>query len=204
MLPLLFDLFALLYAIQAVRTLVTLARNWRAFWDPLFTPQDARLAQEVGFFLFIPMGVFLHEVGHYVAAKMAGVQVLGFHYRLFWGYVSYRGPVPPLTDWWIALSGNLVSILFGLALLVVGYRARGLRLPLRYTLFYAGQIESVYALIGYPLLSFSGFVGDWVTIYDFRATPVVSTITLLAHLVTVLVLLTWWRGRARTTSAGGG
>lgn len=194
MLPLLFDLFALLYAIQAVRTIIRLARHWHAFWDPVFTPVDARLAQEAGFFLFIPIGVFLHEVGHYVTAKMVGVHVLGFHYRLFWGYVSYVGPVSPRAEWWIALSGNLVSILFGLALLAVGYWGRGLRLPLRYTLFYAGQVESVYALIAYPLLSFSGFVGDWVTIYDFGATPLLSTITLAAHVILVLILLTWWRG----------
>ncbi len=191
---LLFDLFALLYAVQAMRTLVTLARNWRAFWDPFFTPQDARLAQEVGFFLFIPVGVFLHEVGHYVTAKMAGAQVLGFHYRLFWGYVSYQGELSPLAHWWIALSGNLVSILFGLVLLAVGYRARRVRFPLRYTLFYAGQIESAFALIAYPLFSFSGlFEGDWVTIYDFATTPMLSTAALIIHLALVLGILTWWR-----------
>ena len=194
MLPLLFDLFALLYAIQSVRTVIALVRHWHAFWDPLFTPQDARLAQEVGFFLIIPIGVFLHEVGHYVAAQMVGARVLGFHYRLFWGYVSYEGYLTPLADWWIALSGNLVSVLFGLALLAAGYWGRRWRLPLRYTLLYAGQIESAFALIAYPLFSFSGvFEGDWVTIYNFNTTPVVSTLTLLVHLGLVLTLLTWWR-----------
>ncbi len=196
--PLLFDLFALLYAIQAVRTVIALVRRWHAFWDPLFTPEDARLAQEVGFFLIIPIGVFLHEGGHWVAARMVGARVLGFHYRLFWGYVSYEGYLSPLAHWWIALSGNLLSAIFGLALLAGGYWGRRQRLPLRYTLFYAGQIESVFSLIAYPLFSFSGFFeGDWVTIYDFGATPVASTLTLIVHLALVLVLLTWWRERGR-------
>ena len=194
MLPLLFDLFALLYAIQSVRTVMALVRHWRAFWDPLFTLQDARLAQEVGFFLFIPIGVFLHEGGHYLAAQMVGARVLGFHYRLFWGYVSYEGYLTPLADWWIALSGNLLSALFGLALLAAAYRGRRWRLPLRYTLLYAGQVQSVFALIAYPLFSFSGlFEGDWVTIYNFGATPIASTTPKWTMRVMVLGLLTWWR-----------
>ncbi len=196
----LFNLLSLLYGIQTIRVLITLKRRWTSFWDPTFTPADWRLAQELGVFVFIPIGVFWHEVGHWWAARQAGLTNVEFHYRLFWGYVAYAGTVPPLTEWWIALAGNIVSVAFGFALALWGYYGRTLPLPARYTLLYAGQVQTIYALVGYPLLSFAGFEGDWVTIYAFDRTPWLSTIALIGHLVLLFGSLTWWRTHVSTTS----
>lgn len=192
MIPLVFDLISVLYGIRALGVLITLLRHWSAFWDPVFTLEDARLAQEVGFFVLIPVGVFLHEVAHWVAARQAGALYTEFHYRLFWGYVAYVGPISPTEAWWIALSGNVVSVLFGIALVLIGYYGQGLGLPARYTLFYGGRVQTVYALVGYPLLSFAGFEGDWQTIYDFSRTPVLSAVTLVLHLGVLVASWIWW------------
>lgn len=201
---LLFDLVALLYGLQTIRVIVTLARRWAAFWDTLFTPEDARLAQEIGFFVFIPVGVFLHEVGHWVAARQAGAWHIEFHYRLFWGYVAYVGEMSPTEVWWIALSGNLVSVLFGVGLLLAGYYGRFCPFPARYTLLYGGRVQTVYALVGYPLLSFAGFEGDWQTIYAFQRTPVLSTLTLLVHIALLIGGITWWRRHVTPHEEAGG
>lgn len=190
---LLFTLISLVYTVQAVRVAYTLVRTWRQFWDDNFTPEEQRLAQQVGFFLIIPFGVLLHEFGHAVATWMVGGQVAKLRWFLFWGYVVPVGHFTPAQDWWIALSGNLVSVLFGFALLALGYWGRGWRRVLRYVLLDTGYFQTMYALVGYPLLSFIGFVGDWVIIYDFKRTPTLSALTGIVHLVVLLAVWAWWR-----------
>ncbi len=198
---LIFNLLSVIYALQTARVIYTLARRWTAFWDPVFTPADWRLAQELCVFVFIPVGVFFHEGGHWLAARQAGLMNLEFHYRLFWGYVAYTGAVSPTLNWWIALAGNVVSVLFGFILALWGYYGRTLPIPARYTLLYAGQVQTIYALIGYPLLSFAGFQGDWVTIYAFDRTPVLSTAALIAHLALLFGSVLWWRSRVSPTTS---
>ncbi len=191
--PLLFDLISFIYAINSVRVFIALVRSWRSFWDDKLTPQDRQLAQRVGFFLIIPFGVLLHEYGHAVATRMVGGEVVEFQWRLFWGYVRTAGSFTPAQDWWISLSGNVVSVLFGLVLVASGYWGRKLRRPLRYVLLDAGRFQVLYSLIGYPLLSFAGFIGDWVTIYDFDRTPLLSGVALAVHLLVLGGFWAWWR-----------
>lgn len=182
----LFDIISLLYAFLGVRALWTLAKNWRAFTDADLTASDRRLASDIAFFVFIPIGVFLHELGHVLATLQVGGQVVEFHYALFYGYVVPRGNFTPLQDWWIALSGNLVSVVFGfvpLALLPLTQKAW-----IKYTLLALARIQLGWALVGYPLLTLAGFHGDWLTIYD---TSWWLTIPLgIAHASLVLAL---WR-----------
>ncbi len=189
---LLFTLLSLVYTLQAIRVAFRLAHTWHDFWDDRFTPEEQQLAQQVGFFLIIPFGVLLHEFGHAVATWMVGGQVAKLRWFLFWGYVEPVGTFTPAQQWWIALSGNLVSVLFGFALLAPGYRGRGWRRVIRYLLLETGYFQTMYALVGYPLLSFIGFVGDWVVIYDFKHTPVLSALTALVHLAVLLAVWAWW------------
>src|SRR5512142_3503694 len=113
----LFDLLSLFYVFVGARALLSLRRNWREFTDDELTGFDRRLAGELAFFVFIPIGVLFHELGHAVATYQVGGTVDwlhgGFHYALFWGYVIPEGEFSVLQDWWIALSGNLVSVLYG-------------------------------------------------------------------------------------------
>ncbi len=190
-----FDLISVLYALAGVSTLVQFIRSWRTFWDEDFTPQEQRLAQSVGFFLIIPIGVLFHEYGHLVATRMVGGRVVEFQWRFFWGYVVPVGHFTPAQDWWIALSGNLISVIFGWVLLAVGYKGRALHRVLRFLLLKTGYFQAMYALVGYPVLSLLGFVGDWIVIYDFRRTPLLSGITAVFHVLLLLGLWRWWNSR---------
>ena len=164
----LFDFISILYILRSVAVLVQLARNWRQFWDADVTRADRQLANQAAFFLLIPLGVFLHEGGHAVATWSVGGTVVDFQWHVFWGYIQPAGNFTALQDWWIALSGNLVSIALGLLPLplLVGVR-RGIWAEILES--FARQ-QLLYALLWYPAFTFFGF-GDWVTIYDFRIAP---------------------------------
>ena len=193
-----FDLFSLFYLFRGALVVVQLVRNWRAFWDADITRADRQLANNLAVFVLIPLGVFLHEGGHAVATWQVGGEVVEFQWRVFWGYIIPAGEFTRLEYWWIALSGNLVSIALGLAalplLLVV---RRGIWAEIIES--FAKQ-QSFYALVWYPALSaFTGF-GDWVAIYDFSIAPW-AHIMLGAHLA-LLGGLFWldrsaWAARLR-------
>jgi tetratricopeptide (TPR) repeat protein len=186
----LFDLISLLYLFRSLQAVLRLVRSWRAFWDADVTGPDRRLANELAFYVFIPLGVFLHEAGHALATWQVGGRVLEFQWRVFWGYIVPVGSFTPLQEWWIALSGNLVSIALGLLPLALLLLVR--------TGIWAELLESIarqqllYALIWYPAFTFLGF-GDWVTIYDFRVAPY-AQIMLVAHLGLLGGL--WWLNRS--------
>ncbi len=163
----LFDLLSLFYAFLGLRAIWTLAQNWRAFTDAELTPFDRRLANEIAFFVFVPIGVFLHELGHAAATYQVGGTIDwfggGFHYALFYGYVIPLGRFTLLQDWWIALSGNLVSVLYGfIPLVFLRFTSKAW---IQYTILSFARIQLGWSLVGYPLLTFAGFEGDWTTIY---------------------------------------
>ncbi len=165
--PTLFDLLSLFYVVIGARALWNLAKNWRAFTNGTLTAADKRLASDLAFFVFIPIGVLLHELGHAAATYQVGGTLDwlggGFHYALFWGYVIPRGEFTPLQDWWIALSGNVVSVLYGfLPLVLLPFAHKTWQ---KYTLLTWARIQLGWSLVGYPLLTFAGFEGDWTTIY---------------------------------------
>jgi len=163
----LFDLLSLFYVFIGARAVWTLAQNWRAFTDDQLTAFDRSLASQIAFFVFIPIGVFLHELGHAAATYQVGGTVDwlhgGFHYALFWGYIIPIGRFTPLQDWWIALSGNLVSVVFGfLPLVLIPFTRKSW---IKYTIIQFARIQLGWSLVGYPLITFAGFEGDWTTIY---------------------------------------
>ncbi len=163
----LFDLLSLFYVFLGARAVWTLVKNWRAFTDDALTPFDRQLASQIAFFVFIPIGVFFHELGHAVATYQVGGTVNwfggGFHYALFYGYVIPEGRFTALQDWWIALSGNLVSVIYGfLPLIFLRFTHKAW---IKYTILTFARIQLGWSLVGYPLLTFAGFEGDWTTIY---------------------------------------
>ncbi len=172
-----FDLLSIFYVLLGLRAIWTAARNWRAFSDEQLTAPDRHLARELAFFIFVPIGVFLHEVGHALATIQVGGQVVGFHYAFFYGYVVPRGNFTELQDWWIALSGNLISI--GLGLLAIPLAVALPKTWQKYTALAFARWQLGWSLIGYPLLTLAGFQGDWITIYGsipiFIAAPLFVT-----------------------------
>jgi Flp pilus assembly protein TadD len=164
-----FDIISVLYSLNSLRVLWRLLRNWRAFWDDDVTPADRSLANNLAFFVLIPLGVFLHEAGHALATWQVGGQVVDFQWRVFWGYILPQGNFTPLQDWWISFSGPLVSILIGL--LPIPLLPRLGRSVWGVLLYAFIRQEIFYALLWYPVISVMGFGGDWIRIYDFSVMP---------------------------------
>lgn len=185
-----FDIISVLYASVTVVALWQLIKNWHSFWDDFVSPRDWHLAAMLAVFVFIPIGVFLHELGHAAAIWMLGGTVGDFEWRVFWGYVVPLGSFTAVEYWWIALSGNLVSIFLGL-LAILGF-ARLNKPILRVVLLFFAQFQLIFALLIYPVFSFTGFSGDWVRIYDFSVTPY-AQITLVLHILLLYVVWHFFR-----------
>ena len=193
------DLVSVLYGIGALFTIAVLVRRGRGFWRDPVAPRDRQVTWAVGFFLVIAVGVFLHELGHALATWSVGGQVQQLSWRVYWGFVVPAGDFAPLEGWWISLAGNLVGFLLGVALLALAPRWGRVRPALGRVLLVAGQLEIVFTLIVYPLMTLGGyFASDWRTIYDFGATPVASTLTLAVH---VGLLVALWLSRERLREA---
>ena len=163
--------------IAAGVTLYDIARHRRVFFDDNITPQDRQRVARLALFVLIPLGVLLHEVGHALAVWQQGAQVLEFNWSYLSGYVAWRGSVTDLGLWWIAFSGNLVSILLG----AVGLAVFLLPLPAlaRYVALTFARFEWFTSLLYYPFLSLAGIHGDWVTIYGVPSWPVRLGIAIL-------------------------
>ncbi|MDQ3980385.1 MAG: M50 family metallopeptidase, partial [Actinomycetota bacterium] len=187
----------LILGAAALFTAIALVRSWRTFWDAKFTASDRRLAMQVGMFLVPPVVVLLHELGHVAAVRMVGARVLAFRYGLFEGSVTVGGRLTPYENWFVALSGNVVSLACGLVMVAAGMVGRRWRTPLRYLLVVAGLIELVFTLVGYPLLSLTSSFGDWVVVYDLRRTPALSWTAAAVHVALLVGLRHWWRRRGR-------
>ena len=176
---------AIIYGIISIDTILRLSNNWRSFWDDKVTAKDRFLIERVAVFILIPLGVLFHELGHALATLQVGGEVREFQWRVVWGYVIAVGNFLPVESWWIAFSGNLVSIALGfLAILAIPLVKKTVLKQLFYTF---SQAQLVYSLIAYPIFSFTTFRGDWLKIYDFSVKPY-AQITLAIHLFLVFTL----------------
>lgn len=159
----LFDLISVLYALMGLRTLATAWQNRRALTDAELTAPDRAILSQLAFFVLVPPGVLMHELGHALATLQLGGHVAEFHFALFYGYIVPVGSFSALGEWWIALSGNLVSIVYGLLALPLLFVVRAAWQ--KYLLLAFARVQLTWALIGYPLFTLLGF-GDWTTIYN--------------------------------------
>ncbi|MEW6181757.1 MAG: hypothetical protein AB1500_01080 [Bacillota bacterium] len=184
--PLSFDIISVVYGLISINTILRLIKNRRAFRDDTVTAEDRDLAVRIAVFLLVPAGVLLHELGHALATWQLGGRVIEFQWRVFWGYIIPAGNFSPLEDWWISLSGNIVSIALGLVVIPLIPFVR--KQILKHLLYVFANCQLVYALIFYPIFSFSGFEGDWARIYDFSLKPY-AQLTFAAH---ILLLLALW------------
>lgn len=189
----------LILGFGAVLSLIALIRGWREFVDDDFTTADRRVATQVSVFLVPPIVVLLHELGHAAATIAVGAEVGGIHYGLFEGSVTVLGELTSVEHWFIALSGNLVSGVVAVGMILAGAWGTGLRRPFRYLLVLGGAFEVLFSLVGYPLLSLTARFGDWLVIYDFDATPGLSLATAVAHGLLLYGMWRWWKGGLRRT-----
>ncbi len=182
-----FSSLAWLSILGAGFTLYQLSKSWRTFWNDELSAQDRQLAVGVAFFMLVPVGVLLHELGHMVAAWTTNSQVLGLHYFVYWGYVEYIPATnSPLLEWYVSLAGNFVSYALGIICLAAAIYATRLKEVVRVMLAQLGVLEMAQTLVLYPLISIDpAFDGDWDTIYSFRA-PFASGLTLAVHIVSLV------------------
>jgi hypothetical protein len=171
------DLLSLLYLIAAVYTLWQLPSRWRALTDETYTADDRNLANRVGFLLLTPIGVLIHELSHMTAATLLGARDVSLSFRFYWGYVSYRGQLPPESEWVIASVGPASSLLLGL---VVGYAALRLRQPWRDVGMSFAHTTILLVLVLYPGMSVIDQVGDFRWIYSAN-TPTLSVVAGVVH-----------------------
>jgi hypothetical protein len=171
------DLLSVLYVAVALYTLWQLPGRWRALVDDTYTEEDRNLASRIGFLLLTPLGVLIHELAHMAAATALGGRDISLSYRVYWGYVQYRGQVGPAAEWVIASAGPGASLLLGL---VVGYAALRLRQPWRDVGMSFAHATLLLDLVLYPGMSLVDGVGDFRWIYSPR-TPTLSIIAGVIH-----------------------
>ena len=182
-----FDFVAILYTFVSLDTLWRLWKSWPSFWDDRVSRYDHFLAQRVAIFLLVPLGVLLHEIGHSLATWQVGGEVVEFQWRVFWGYIIPRGSFTDPEIWWIAFSGNLVSILWGLIAIPSIVLTR--KQILKEMLYLFALFELTHALLFYPIFSWVAVQGDWLTIYDFSIWPY-AQLMLVVH--GLLLAGLWW------------
>lgn len=187
-----FTILSIILSLVAIRVLVTTVRDRKQLFDRDFTPQDRQRLSEAAFFLLLPISVLLHEVGHAVTVLAFGGQVVDFGYYLFFGYVQPQGFFTPSQVFWIAFSGNLVSIVLGLIAIAVPLLRR-LSPPVTYMLFVFGAIDLANSLVFYPALDFFAHLeGDWSQIYTWN-TPVLSGGLAVIHIALIAAGLIAWK-----------
>jgi hypothetical protein len=174
-----FIIISLLNVYYAIRIGGNIRSRWSEFQTEPLMPWQKQLIDRADFFLGLPLGVIVHELAHAVAIWLFGGQVVDAGYGFYWGYVVPDRFFAAPQEWFISLAGTIGSLVYGIVVWLLLRRVRhssyqyfGLRV-LRVTL--------IYSLIFYPVFTLVTFVGDWKTIYDFNATPLLSGITLVVH-----------------------
>ena len=186
-----FNLFALLYLVRGLQILVTIGREWVSLRQEPLTPAKKQLADQAAFFIAVPPGVILHELFHALATWLVGGRIVDFGYGFFWGYVAPAGDFTPGQHWFIAIAGTVGSLLYG-GVIWLAFR-RSQASSFRYFGLRAFRFQIYFALLYYPLLTIfiaGTGVSDWLTIYNFRLTPILSGVTAVIH-ATFLYL--FWR-----------
>ncbi len=188
LLTIVFNLLALLYIGRAVQLAIQIVRRWNELRQEPLTGAKQQLAEQAAFFVAVPPAVLVHELAHAVAVWLFGGQVVEFGYRVFWGYVVPRGVFTPAQSWIIAVAGTLGSLAFGAAIWL--WLRRNPSRTLQYFGLRAFRFQIYFSLLYYPVFSLFLPIGDWRTIYNFAATPLLSGIALAAH---AALLLWFWR-----------
>ncbi len=184
-----FSIFSLIYVYRGVQLLSRIWREWAAIRAEPLTRVKKQLAEQASFFVAVPPGVFIHELFHALAIWLFGGQVVEFGYRVFWGFVVPDRTFPDTQQWFISLAGTLGTLVFGLGLFLIWRNSRSS--ALRYFSLRSFRYQVFFGLVYYPVFTLFLPIGDWATIYDFGATPMLSGITAVSHL---LLLLLFWQG----------
>lgn len=185
-----FNLFALLYVFRGAQIILKVRNEWQALYEEPLTRAKKHLAEEASFYIAVPPSVFIHELCHALAVWLFGGEVVRFTYRFFLGWVEHFGVYANWQSWFISLAGTLGNLLFAIVLYIAlrnhrssSFRFFGLR---------AVRFQIVFALLYYPIITIFMVAtntagGDWATIYNFSATPIISGITAVFHIAGLIL-----------------
>jgi Tfp pilus assembly protein PilF len=176
----LFVLVTLLNVFYGWRVFRGVGQGWAALNREPLRREQKQLIDRAAFYLGIPLGVIIHELGHAITVWLFGGKVVDVGYGFYWGYVSHTGYYTHTQLWIIAMAGTIGSLLYGVTMWLI-FR----RIPLstyRYFALRVLRVHIFYSLVFYPLFTLFTFVGDWRIIYDFNATPFLGWVTLVIHL----------------------
>jgi hypothetical protein len=188
LITILFNVLALLYIGRALQLAWQIIRQRDELRQEPLTRAKQQQAEQAAFFIGVPPAVLVHELAHAVVVWLFGGQVEEFGYRVFWGYVAYTGSLTPTQTWIIAIAGTLGSLTFGVAIWLLLRRSASS--TARYFGLRAFRFQIYFSLLYYPIFSLFLPIGDWRTIYDFSATPLLSGVTAAVH---AGLLLWFWR-----------
>jgi hypothetical protein len=177
MLFLLVTLFNVFYGWRVLRGV---GQGWSALNREPLRPGQKQLIDRAAFFLGVPLGIIIHELGHAVTIWFFGGKVVDVGYGFYWGYVVQDRLFTDNQQWIISMAGTIGSLLYGVTMWLILRR-----IPLstyRYFALRVLRIHIFYSLVFYPLFTLFTFFGDWRIIYDFEATPILSGVTLVTHL----------------------
>lgn len=164
--------------------------NWAAFSANPLTPPKKSLAENISFYVFVPLSILLHELAHAVVVWAFGGRVVEFGFFLFWGYVLPDRRFGPEQEWLLSIAGTWGNLLLGAAAWLVWRHGTA---TLRYLGKRVLRFQVYFALIYYPAFTAVLSFGDWRTIYDFSATPRLSAVTAVWHVA--LLGTFWWLDR---------
>lgn len=187
-----FAAISLYYAWQGLLIARQLWRRWPAFSSRSLQPADAALADRAAFYVGIPPGVFIHELGHALLVWFYGGTIVDVGYGFYWGYVAHFGFYAPADEWVISMAGTIGSLLYAL-LIALLWRATNAPGP-RFLLLKTLRFQLLFTLIYYPIFTAITAIGDWRTIYDFGRTPQLSLATAVIH---TAALFAYWQSERR-------
>jgi hypothetical protein len=143
-------------------------RNRKTLFDHNLTPPERMQISQAAFFLFIPLSVALHELGHAIAVWSFGGEVIDFGFYFFAGFVSYAEPFTEFQHLVVAAAGTIVNIIIGVVVLGFVFLKRPpMRAAYNEFLITAAVLQGANALIFYPLLDFATDMnGDWRQMYS--------------------------------------
>jgi len=183
-----FNIISFLYIFRSAQLLVKIwGERAELIQEPL-TRHKKQLAEQASYFIAVPISVFFHEFAHALAIWFFGGEVISFNYRFFWGYVEHGPMANPVEQWIVSIAGTVGSLLFGVGIWLALRNNRAS--SLRYFGLRAFRFQIYFSLLYYPIFSFILPIGDWRIIYDFSATPILSSTTLVIH---VIFLILYWR-----------
>ena len=183
-----FNIISFLYILRSAQLLVVIWREWSVLVQEPLTRHKKHLSEQASYFIAVPIGVFFHELGHALAVWFFGGTVVSFNFRFFWGEVEHFGTYSPAERWIISLAGTVGSLLFGVGIWLLLRHNRVS--SLRYFGLRAFRFQIYFSLLYYPLFSIILPIGDWRVIYDLIVTPILSSVTLVIH---VIFLILYWR-----------